>query len=848
MPSMHHSSGRSGRPHSARIGLVLAAALAAGFATPGFAADEISEIIVTARQRAESVKDVPGTIDVLSAKAIEDAGIERARDFIALTPGVSIVNAAEVADSQVNIRGMNGARDAESNYALVIDGILMTNPAALNREYTNLAQIEVMKGPQGAIYGRNAAAGAFIITTQKPGDSFGGSTKASIAQDNTYLASAVIGGPLNDAVKWSLDADFRKTDGFYKHVDTGDAFPREYYPQPGCEDCVDYFRGWNVGGRVIWDIDADTSLDTKIRYGEVRGASITFNSVFHLPWAHEIPGFYENDNDHDFRFNPNIKPFNHQESFEFSSKLVRDLGWAELTAWGLYSDVDNDFGADGTSGAFGFFWPDQRCIDSVTALNGFPMNPPQSFGPGPDNSVLGAYTPSSCDGTQYQLRDQRDYSFEVRLASKSDQRLRWLGGMYYLNLDREVGVNMGLDTGAGIIRSLYTDDPANPTQQLVHDKFNTEVYAVFGQLAYDVTDDIEASLALRYDRERRKVRNKVPAYATTSFIDTCLDGAGDDPINPGLCGGQSIDPKKKTFDELEPKFSVTWKASDAITAFASVGVGFKSGGFNSQGSQATVDGFINGAIVDGFPDLCGGNSPCSRVNINDTYKKETSLAWEIGAKSDWFDRRLKVNASAYYTDVDDMQFFEYFVGPFGMLRVVSNIDEVKLYGIELGVSWIATDWLELYAGANRTRSKIKKSNARPDTVGNSSPLTPNWTADAGARFNWPIADTGLDFVANIDITAVGKTWFHSVQDQTRPTLWSLFGFGPGDFGVTQRDSYELVNARFGIDAGKWSVMAVGRNVFDKKYLEEIIPAPEFGGTFDHPGTLRRWGVEATYRF
>lgn len=98
------------------------------------------------------------------------------------------------------------------------------------------------------------------------------------------------------------------------------------------------------------------------------------------------------------------------------------------------------------------------------------------------------------------------------------------------------------------------------------------------------------------------------------------------------------------------------------------------------------------------------------------------------------------------------------------------------------------------------------------------------------------------------MTAVGKTWFHSVQDQARPTLWSLFDFGPGDFGVTQRDRYELVNARFGIDAGKWSVMAVGRNVFDKKYIEEIIPAPEFGGTFDHPGTRRRWGVEATYRF
>ena len=136
---------------------------------PAMAADEIEEIVVSVRQREESVKDVPGTVAVLDSATIEASGIQRARDFIAMTPGVSIVNAAEVADSQVNIRGMNGARDAETNYALIIDGILMTNPAALNREYSNLKQIEILKGPQGAIYGRNAAAGAFVITTEEPG-------------------------------------------------------------------------------------------------------------------------------------------------------------------------------------------------------------------------------------------------------------------------------------------------------------------------------------------------------------------------------------------------------------------------------------------------------------------------------------------------------------------------------------------------------------------------------------------------------------------------------------------------------------------------------------------------------
>jgi iron complex outermembrane receptor protein len=322
------------------------AAAMAGAALPVQAQveDEVAEIVVTVRQRAESAQDVPGTVAVLSQEALEASGVQRARDFIALTPGVSIVNAAEVADSQVNIRGINGARDAETNYALIIDGILMTNPAALNREYSNLQQIEILKGPQGAIYGRNAAAGAFVITTRKPGDTLGGNVKASYAQDDSLLFSGYIGGPVADNVKWSLDANFRETDGFYSYANTGNDFSREFYPNPGCDDCVDNFRDWNVAGRVLWSPTDRTTLDAKIRYGEVDASSITFNSVFHLPDLVGIleGGFglpasfaskaYENVNEHEFQFNPNIQHFNNQDALEISVKADSDLGWADLTA------------------------------------------------------------------------------------------------------------------------------------------------------------------------------------------------------------------------------------------------------------------------------------------------------------------------------------------------------------------------------------------------------------------------------------------------------------------------------------------------------------------------------------
>jgi iron complex outermembrane receptor protein len=131
--------------------------------------DRIEEVVVTARQRTENVKNVPAAISVLTGSELRAAGVSRVEGVIALTPGVSMVNgAAEQGDTQVNIRGINSARDADPSFAYVVDGIQIANPAAFNRELTDLAQIEVVKGPQGATYGRNATAGAIIVTTNKP--------------------------------------------------------------------------------------------------------------------------------------------------------------------------------------------------------------------------------------------------------------------------------------------------------------------------------------------------------------------------------------------------------------------------------------------------------------------------------------------------------------------------------------------------------------------------------------------------------------------------------------------------------------------------------------------------------
>lgn len=852
---------------------VAVSAIAAGsFLTPGVVSAQessatsgqfvLEEVIVTARRRSESLLDVPGSVTALTAQILESAGVSRAEDFIALTPGVSMVNAAEVGDTQVNIRGINGTRDAESSFAYLVDGILYTNPAAFNREYTNLQQIEIFKGPQGAIYGRSAAAGAIIVTTKTPGNESEFSGRFSAAEDSTYTGQLSYSGPIiEDELYFNVSADWRETDGFFRNkFQNNDAV-------------VDTYEGYNINARLVWDQSDSLRIDSKLRYGEVDASSIVFNSIFHLPVfaeATNTPDANLDSNDVDFEFNPNIVSDNDQESIEFSTKFEYDMDGMTLTGWALYSDIQNDLISDGTSGAFGFFNGDSACQQSVTELNaaGVQLPSPQFIGQSPvgvifdpNGSFLGAYTPTTCDGIQEQTRDQEDLSFELRLASAGDEALRWMAGVYYLDIDRQVGVSLNRDSGNEPRRGLLQVDGPNKTASLAYDDFDSEIYSVFGQLEYDLNDRTEVSVALRYDNEKREVSSLVPTDITQQVIDLNFDGVFDDPLNPGLSSlvnpNGFIPDQSETFSELQPKVSLSYALSDETRLYASWGVGFKAGGFNNSGSAATVNifnnGFINGGIGINFADDMGVPLPV----ITDDYDKETSSAFEVGFKTNMLDGRLQLEGAAYYTEVDDMQFFEFFVGSFGLLRVVSNLDEVEILGAELGATYHLNENVRLYAGGAVVDSEIKKNSSRPDTVGNESPYTPDYTFNFAVDMNFPVSDK-MNVFARVDALFIGDTWFHTVQEGPRPTIFQpLFeqGFGPGagalgtgDFSNAQRDAYATVDLRAGIEGETWAVTAFVSNLTDEKYLEEVIPAPEFGGSFDHPGSLRRAGVEVTFNF
>jgi len=835
---------------------VMAMAILASVATTSVAEITIEEIVVSARKRAENLQEVPIAVTAFTEAQIKSAGIQRPADFISLMPNVTMVDSANVGDTQVSIRGIVSTRDAESTFAYVVDGVLVTNPNGFNEELMDVSQIEVLKGPQGALYGRNAVAGAIIVTTNRPDEEFEGKVKVGTGNNGSKNASLTLSGGLAEGVLGRISVSQRETDGHYSNALTG-------------ASSVDFLEDTTVRGRVIWDVNEELSLDFRGGMSEVSGGAINFNAVFAIPAfaAGFGPSFFKDVNEHEFIFSNNVPGENEQETTEFSVKADWDRDGVDVTAVLSYSDLEEYLLSDGTSATFYGYELTDACQSDRATLNNLPTSMggagrddlfggffgpfgvfPGAAGAPPDfTGIYGPYTPTACDGYQYQERNQSDTSLEIRLTSDDDSDISWIAGVYAAEIEREVVVAYGADTGNGFLRQGYVAPTGpNPTDLMFSDQFDTSVMAIFGQLEFDISEDMEIAVAGRYDREERDVRNQVPNEAGSGLN---INSSGS--INPAFGGNPNGIPNRSaTFSQFQPKVTWSWNAAEDLNVYASWGVGFRSGGFNSIGSEALLDLWY-GDTCPVFVPSCGapGVAVDANLGVSDEYKKEVSTSFELGSKMEFFDSRLRVNVAAFKTEVEDNQFFEFFAGPFGLMRVVTTIDELEIQGFEMDFNAVVTENLSLFGGAGFLDSEIIQNDHRPLSEGNEAPQAPDRTYNLGAQFEMAVSD-GVEMTARLDWQYVGEMAFHTLQGEATPTIWQVFN-GPGltqDMSKAKRDAYDTLNARISFDAENWGVTIWGRNVTDEKYLEEIIPAPEFGGSFIHPGAKDSYGIDFNYRF
>src|ERR1700726_2163289 len=225
--------------------------LAAASPAPAQTSD-LDEIIVTARKRDESFQNVPITVDVFTARQIQSAGIESPRDFVAMVPNMTLVEVQNVGNSFITVRGISQARNSEPSVAVLVDGVLETNPYQFNQELTDIQQIEVLKGPQGALYGRNAIGGAIIIHTVDPADHFEGTGKIGVGNGVSEKAQVAVSGPIDPAgtLRYRASLNFYNTDGFLRNT---------YLDRK-----ADPYRDYSGRLRLLWKPADEWSADLRV--------------------------------------------------------------------------------------------------------------------------------------------------------------------------------------------------------------------------------------------------------------------------------------------------------------------------------------------------------------------------------------------------------------------------------------------------------------------------------------------------------------------------------------------------------------------------------------------------------
>lgn len=733
----------------------------------------VEEIVVTGLKRSESLLDAPVAVTVFTADAIEKAGITRPEDFLSLVPNVNYVTSNHQGEFFVNMRGQAGVRFAEGAVAIVVDGVQLSTQNEFNGDFFDIEQLEVLKGPQNALYGRNATAGAIIVTTKAPGDEWEGSVLASYGNWKSMKLQGGIGGPLTDNIGIRLSASMTDSDGPFTNEFTGEKVHR-----------------WNnqTGRlRLRWEGE-NTTADLAAGLSHGNGGAIAFNAQIAGTTVGGVfvPG-PDTNSVHDIPFVNDTPGINIQDKMNASLRVVHDFDTMTLESVSSFSSIKDNYQAKGLPYA-----------DYSNPLNDF----------GVFEAVFG-------DLTQKWRDQNRAFTQEFRLSSNDNTaRVRWQAGVYFQKA-RKIRTNInGLFTGGGISPSLLPSPAGSTNPSLNYDKtkFGVTNYSPFGNIQFDITDDLQLDIAARYETEERDVETRTAPGANTvtgePTFNQCVLRTGRAPAD---CNDET------TFHQFQPKVTLSYTfPNDTGNVYATYGKGFKSGGFNTIGVR---DLLIDGAIA-------AGGDP-SLIFVQDSYDKETTDAYEIGFKSRFLDGRFALNGAIFRTDVKDAQQFEFF--PVGSIQAVSRIDKQKVEGFEVDANFAVTDSVQLFAGYGYTDAKITELLAQPLFEGNRVPYIEKDNLLVGAQLTAPVAG---------DIELVGR-----VEYKRRGSIWYDSSNLPG----SRRDPVDLVDARIGLATDEWSLTLWGRNLNNEKYASESVPLLSILNVpFKAP--TRSYGLEARYNF
>ncbi len=760
-------------------------------------------IVVTANRREASLQDTPLSISAFGEDELKNRSITSIEQVGAIAPGVQI--STYQGDTSIFIRGIGTPTiiaGTDSSTATYVDGVYISRPAAIGPQFFDIERIEVLRGPQGTLYGRNATGGAVNIVTNRPADILEGNLQLTVGNYDRFRVAGAVSGPLSDAILARLAFQLEDRGGYATVTRPDNSTER-------VEDKEDF----SVRLTVEADISPDATLTVN---GDYYRADDKANAYFYASagYADEVPDWYGTREG-----SQTLPYFAIKNAGRVSAVTSRNIFadvpfFNEVENWGLGATLDWNI-ADYNLKVIGSY----RDTNPVSQ-NEFDLS--DTF-----NNYVG------------REEGHWQWSSEMQLSSPVDQPFSWIAGGYYFQernvIDNDIFGNFWepiLIQGftdlqaAGVLPPFPVVFPETDLCCELHlsGEQETKAWALYLDTQWDVSDQFTVRLGGRYSEEKRDGRQNFDLVMlpntriapNTIFFPNAIteDRAAAQPDPFGFIIAPVNGPT--TFSAFTPKIGIDYKPNDDVLLYASIQRGFKSGGYNIGSSQ------------------------------RDPFEPEKIWSYEIGARSELFDRALLLNASAFWYDYTNLQAQD----SVGNQPIIRNVGKARVRGFEVETVARPSGFFRLegavtYVDAQFTEGQLTES-LRPapltqvpgtllrDLDGLRLPRAPRWKFSVAGQVDQPLGDMG-NITARAEYHWQSKIYF---------TVFNI--------DAASQESYGLLRASLGFTSAdeKWSIRLFGDNLTGETYFtNQILTGTVYGAEFVGPlGAPRTYGIDLGLSF
>lgn len=772
-----------------------------GFAAPAYAQDQDQDaedniIIVQARKQDETLQEVPLTVTAIGGATLEKYNVDQVADVVNRVPTLNVQVGGSGSGGTISLRGVGSSAISsafDSAVAFDLDGIQVSTLRLVQAGFFDTAQIDVLKGPQSLFFGKSASGGVFAIRSADPTREWTAGGKAAYEfEEEGYIVNGYVSGPITDTLGVRLAAQYSDANKYIRL-------------QPGTP-AVNQNRGLRdfVGRLTLdWQPTDNFRANFKLQYtknendgaigiGDINcGANGRADEIVLFQGAIAIPAGYDCNLTDERQFLPDAAPplvASYPTPSEAAGRNGVPFGETDIWFGRLKFDLDisDPLTLSSVTGFLNLDAVDFDCYSyggrgpafTAPALRGAPVS---AIAPALA-AINGANVPLGvgCSDPNNKLQL---FSQEIRLSTDFDGPLNFMIGAFYENRQivfdtAEQAVNISLIAPDPITGFTADYDRRHET--------TTDAYSVFGNVIFDITEQLELSGGIRYTKEDKVNTISVP------FVHRFL-GPGPAFVGSGFFSG----PINFSDDNFSPEVSLRYQATPDINIYASYKTGFKSGGIDTSAlpsnslSQAAISGDFSGLIFD----------------------SETGKGGEVGVKSQFADRSVTLNASVFYYVFDDLQVQNF--NATTIQFVTSNAGQLTTQGVDINWAWeTPVEGLSLSGTLAYTDAEYTAAFVQPgadgilgnaddiDLDGRTASQAPKWAGNIAFDWTIPLNDS-FEFGLN------GNAAYNDGYFTDESTFDDFF-----------QESFVTLDGSISIGHpdGKWKLALVGVNLTNEIYV------------------------------